>query len=136
MKITGLPATWLLPPVQADLWQWSKHSLTRVYQPVSHHCARSPILRDSAACVGVCECFTAVPGLGNLGNRVEESIVAVTIRQPVERRKLQFLQMACLNIPIYTCTYTHTLAISNDDLCLAWKAGMHCSGSHKHTQTH
>ncbi len=114
------------------------HSLCRVYQPVSHHCARSPVLRDSAesvrACVCVCVCvcgcvcvcvwvcFTAVPGLRNLGNGVEQSIGAVTIRQPVEHGKL-VVQSDCFE---FTRTLKHkhahiyTPAISNDDLCPAW----------------
>lgn len=40
------------------------------------------------------------------------------------------------NTCIYTTAQTHTPAISNDDLCLAQKAGMHNCSSHKHTQIH
>lgn len=36
----------------------------------------------------------------------------------------------------HTRRYTHTSAISNDDLCPAWKAGMHNCSSHKQTQIH
>lgn len=98
-----------------------------------------PSLRQSTVCACV-----SVPGLRNLGNEVEQSIRAVTIRRPVEHGKLQLLPSACLNehiqlnthINVCTTTHKHTPAISNDDLCPAWKAGMHNCNSHKHTQIH
>lgn len=131
--------------VQAILWRWSKHSQQSLSTSFSSLCKVTPSLRQCTmrACVHlrVCAC---VPGLWNLGNEEERSIRAVTIRQPVEHGKLQLLLSVCLNVHIQlnthinvcTTTHKHIPAISNDDLCPAWKAGMHNCNSHKHTQIH
>lgn len=60
----------------------------------------------------MCACVS-VPGLRNLGNEVEQSIRAVTIRRPVEHGKLQLLPSACLNEHIQLNTQTYAQPHTN-----------------------